>query len=100
VANRFAILMVSVRIGERALPLAWWVKEGAADLGFDAQREVLEKIRAWLPAGASVLLSADRFLRDSRSAALGGWVDQAMPEVHLIVAGPTMREPEASIACR
>lgn len=60
-SNRFAILMLSVRVGERALPLAWWVKEGAANLGFEAQREVLDKIRAWLPVGASVLLSADRF---------------------------------------
>jgi hypothetical protein len=75
VANRFAILMVSVRIGERALPLAWWVKEGAADLGFDAQRELLEKIRASLPAGASVLMSADRFYGTAdllRSE--GGWI--------------------------
>ncbi len=61
VSDRFAILMVSVRVGERALPLAWWVEEGAANLGFDAQREVLDRIRARLPAGASVLLSADRF---------------------------------------
>ena len=60
-SNRFAILMISVRVGERALPLAWWVQEGAANLGFEAQREILDKIRAWLPAGASVLLSADRF---------------------------------------
>ena len=53
--------MVSVRIGERALPLAWWVEEGAANLGFEPQRELLDKIREWLPTGAAVLLSADRF---------------------------------------
>ncbi len=60
-SDRFAILMVSVRIGERALPLAWWVEEGAANLGFEPQRELLDKIREWLPTGAAVLLSADRF---------------------------------------
>ena len=32
--DRFAILMVSVRVGERALPLVWRVEAGAANLGF------------------------------------------------------------------
>ncbi len=36
--ERFAILVVSVRVGERALPLAWAVEAGAANLGFAAQR--------------------------------------------------------------
>ncbi|WP_212761115.1 transposase [Candidatus Accumulibacter phosphatis] len=60
-SDRFAIIMVSVRIGERALPLAWWLEEGAANLGFEPQRQLLDKIREWLPTGTPVLLSADRF---------------------------------------
>lgn len=60
-SDRFAILMVSVRWGERALPLAWCVEEGAANLGFESQRELLDKIREWLPPGARPLLLADRF---------------------------------------
>jgi hypothetical protein len=59
--GRFAILMVSVRVGERALPLAWWVEEGEANLGFSAQRDVLERIRGWLPNEAAVMVLADRF---------------------------------------
>ena len=44
-----------------ALPLAWWVEAGPANLGFTVQKAVLEPVRAWLPAGAEALLSADRF---------------------------------------
>ncbi|WP_245537426.1 hypothetical protein [Thiocystis violascens] len=46
-------------------------EEGAANLGFAGQQVVLEQILAWLPSGACVLLSADRF---SPSMALFGWL--------------------------
>jgi hypothetical protein len=59
-ADRMAVLVVSVRVGERSLPLAWLVEAGAANIGFAGQRQVLERVLAWLPAGAPVLLSADR----------------------------------------
>jgi len=59
--DRFAILMISVRVGERALPLIWAVEAGAATLGFEAQRALLESVLGGVPASASVLLAADRF---------------------------------------
>lgn len=59
--DRMAVLMVSVRVGDRSLPLAWIAEEGAANIGFKGQRLVLERVLAWLPAGAEVVLSADRF---------------------------------------
>ena len=59
--NRFALLMLSVRVGERALPLLWTVEAGAANLGFAAQQKLLEIVLGWLPASAVVLLAADRF---------------------------------------
>lgn len=59
--NRFAILMISLGVGHRALPLAWAVEAGPANLGFTTQQALLERVRAWLPAGAEVLLCADRF---------------------------------------
>jgi hypothetical protein len=37
------------------------VEAGPANLGFDAQQILLERVRDWLPAGAEVLLLADRF---------------------------------------
>ena len=59
--DRFAILMVSLGIGDRALPLVWRVEAGPANLGFTTQQALLERVRAWLPAEAAVLLCADRF---------------------------------------
>ncbi len=69
--NRMAVLMVCVRVGDRSLPLAWSAEAGAANIGFEGQRIVLERIREWLPAGAAVVLTADRFYP---SAALFGWL--------------------------
>src|SRR5512134_2004430 len=59
--ERFAVLMLAVRVGDRSLPLAWRVEVGAANIGFAGQQEVLERVRGWLPRGAAVLLLADRF---------------------------------------
>jgi hypothetical protein len=59
--DRMAVLMVSVRVGDRSLPLAWVAEAGPANIGFEGQRRVLERVLAWLPPGAPVLLSADRF---------------------------------------
>ncbi len=61
VGDRFAILMISLGVGDRALPLAWTVEADTANLGFETQKILLERVRAWLPAEAEVLLSADRF---------------------------------------
>ena len=55
----------------RALPLAWAVEARAAYLGFAAQRTLLELMLGWLPAGATVLLAADRFYP---SAPLFAWL--------------------------
>ena len=52
--------MVSLGVGDRALHLAWTVEAGPANIGFDAQKLLLERVRSGLPAGAEVLL-ADRF---------------------------------------
>ena len=59
--NRMAVLMVCLRVGDRSAPLAWIAQAGAANIGFEGQRIVLERVLAWLPAGAEVVLSADRF---------------------------------------
>ncbi len=69
--DRMAVLMVCIRVRDRSLPLAWIAEAGAANIGFEGQRVVLERIREWLPAGAAVVLSADRFYP---SAALFGWL--------------------------
>lgn len=49
-----AVVMVSVRVGDRALPVAWLAEEGPANIGFEGQKQVLERVLAWLPTGADV----------------------------------------------
>ena len=61
VSDRHQILMLSVRWGERALPLAWRVAETEGAIGFATQKELLAVVADWLPAGQAVVLLADRF---------------------------------------
>jgi hypothetical protein len=60
-SDRHQILMLSVRWGERALPLAWRVEETAGAIGFATQQELLAVVAGWLPADLGVVLLADRF---------------------------------------
>lgn len=61
VSDRHQILMLSARWGERALPLAWRVEETDGAIGFATQRELLDGVARWVPAGQAVVLLADRF---------------------------------------
>lgn len=58
---RHQAVMVAVRVGGRALPLAWRVKETQGAIGFPEQREALEAAALLLPPGAKPVLMGDRF---------------------------------------
>jgi len=60
-SDRHQILMLSVRWGERALPIAWRVEETDGAIGFATQKALLDAVSGWLPAEKPVLLLADRF---------------------------------------
>jgi len=60
-SDRHQVLMLSVRWGERALPVAWRVEETEGAIGFATQRNLLDAMQSWLPAEARVVLHADRF---------------------------------------
>jgi hypothetical protein len=66
IGARFAVLVVSVRVGDRSLPLAWYAEAGEANIGFAGQQMLLERVLGWLPANTPVLLSADRFYPSAR----------------------------------
>ena len=53
--------MLSVRWGERALPVAWRVEETDGALGFAVQQDLLDGVRGWLSAETRVVLHGDRF---------------------------------------
>jgi hypothetical protein len=61
VSTRHQVLVLSVRVGERALPLAWRVRETQGSIGLAEQRELITRVAAWLPAGSRVVLMGDRF---------------------------------------
>ena len=69
-SDRHQVLMLAVRWGERALPLAWRVEETEGAIGFDTQRALLEAVARWLPEKAGVRLLGDRFYG---TADLIGW---------------------------
>ena len=74
--DRHQILMLSLRFGERALPLAWRVEETAGAIGFAVQKELLDAITAWLPSEVEIWLMADRFYGTPNLIALAaakGW---------------------------
>jgi hypothetical protein len=60
-SDRHQILMLSLRFGERALPVAWRVEATQGAIGFAVQKQLLDAITPWLPPQAEVCLMADRF---------------------------------------
>jgi len=67
------MLMVSLRVGGRALPLAWRLKKMQGAMGFSEQKSVLETVAKLAPEGAAVMLMGDRFYG---SPALIEWLRQ------------------------
>jgi len=61
VNDRLELLMVSVRVQKRALPLLWCAKQTKGNIGFDQQKVLLDTVLSWIPKGAGVMLSGDRF---------------------------------------
>lgn len=61
-SERHQVLMLALRFGERALPLAWRVEQTAGPIGLAQQLGLLDLLAAWLPVeGADVVVLADRF---------------------------------------
>ena len=58
---RHQVLMLGLRVGGRALPLAWRVRETRGGIGFAEQESLVRLVAAWLPAGAGAVLMGDRF---------------------------------------
>lgn len=68
------VLMLSVRLRKRALPVAWVVRSTQGNIGFEVQKALLDGVLAWLPEDVSVMLAADRFYGTS---AMIGWCQSA-----------------------
>ena len=79
VSDRHQVLMLALRHGERALPLAWRVETTEGAIGFDTQKALLDAVASWMPTDAKVCLMVDRFYgtADLMSLCQGrGWSDR------------------------
>jgi hypothetical protein len=72
-SERHQVLMLALRWGERALPLAWRVEQTDGAIGFEIQRSLLGAVAPWLPEQAKVRLLGDRFYG---TADLIGWCQE------------------------
>ncbi len=60
-SDRHQVLMLAMRFGERALPLAWRVEATQGGIGFEVQKQLLEVVADWLPESSKACLMGDRF---------------------------------------
>ena len=49
--NGHEVLIVSVRMRDRALPMAWRVRKTKGNIGYPIQKELLDSIENWVPEG-------------------------------------------------
>jgi hypothetical protein len=61
VSDGFECLMVSLRMGERAIPVAWKVIQTEGAIGFSVQKPLLNTVAKMVPKGVNILFTADRF---------------------------------------
>jgi hypothetical protein len=61
ISDGFECLMVSLRTGERAIPVAWRVIATSGAIGFEIQEKLLNDVLAMVPEAIPILLAADRF---------------------------------------
>lgn len=76
IADRFECLMVSVRFGNRALPIGWKVIETKGEIGFETQKILLDTVKKMVSPDANVVLAGDRFYGTSALinwCQLAGW---------------------------
>lgn len=61
IRDGFECLMISLRVGERAIPVAWKVLKTKGGIGFNRQKELLDAVVKMLPEKRQILLAGDRF---------------------------------------
>lgn len=62
VGEGFECLMVSLRIGERATPVAWRVKKKEGEMGYDKQEPLLKAVYNMILEGIEIYVNCRSFL--------------------------------------
>lgn len=100
-SDRHQVLMLALRHGERALPVAWRVEATEGPIGFAVQKDLLEAVAPWLPEGVQACLMADRFYgtADLISLCQGlGWDDRLRLKGNLVVSDGGRRTKTGALA--
>src|SRR5688500_10461745 len=84
ISDRHQVLMLAVRFGDRALPLAWRVEATEGAIGFEIQKALLDAVAPWVPPSAPVTLLGDRFYG---TADLIGWCQERTWDYRLRLKG-------------
>jgi hypothetical protein len=77
--DRMAVLMLTVRIGDRSLPLLWLAEAGAANIGFAQQKAILDKVQEWIPNGAAVMAAGRSLLPHGGTFSMAQGPELALP---------------------
>jgi len=97
IKDGFECLMVSLRVGERAIPIGWRVVETEGAIGFDVQKELLEKVAEFFDSNHNIMLTGDRFYG---TANLVAWCKQKGWDYRLRLKGNLIFEHEGGeITC-
>lgn len=81
-----AIAMMSARVGERALPVFWCVKNTKGNRPIKNYLPLLERLKTGVPDGVKVMVLADRFFGSSERVSAGqrhGFTDRIRLKGHL-----------------
>jgi hypothetical protein len=61
ISDGFECIMVSLRTGERAIPVCWRVVKTKGPIGFEIQKSLIADVVPMIPEGTKIMLAADRF---------------------------------------
>lgn len=85
------LLMISVRVQRRAVPIIWCAKQTKGAIGFSEQKKLLDIVNSWLPAGCLAMLLGDRFYGSSHLidwCCKSGWDYRLRLKSNLYVVDP------------
>jgi DDE family transposase len=94
VSKTLEVLMISLRVAQRAIPLVWCVRETQGNIGFEDQRNLIESLSSSLPKDAQVVLLGDRFFATSHLIAYlkqKGWDYRIRLKGNLLVGYRTIQ---------
>ena len=61
ISDGFECLMISLRLANRAIPVAWKIVQTKGAIGFDIQETLIDEVAKMIPKNVKMMLAGDRF---------------------------------------